>query len=80
MKCEQVYLHICDNLDQKIDSPQCRQIKQHLEACPDCQAYLDSLKKTVALYRALPVPKMSKQAHRKLFATIRSITHTAAKK
>jgi hypothetical protein len=80
VKCDQVYLHICDNLDQKIDSPKCREIKKHIQACPDCQAYLDSLKKTVAIYRALPVPQLSKKAHRDLFSTIRVMTRGSGKR
>jgi anti-sigma factor RsiW len=79
MKCNQVYLHICDNLDQKIDSPRCRQIRTHLDTCPDCRAYLESLKKTVTFYRALPVPNISRKAHRELFSTIRSMTRQPAK-
>jgi len=70
MKCDDVYRHICENLDQEIDSPQCREIKRHLESCPDCTAYLDSLRRTVSLYRVLPAPSLSKSAERELFKTI----------
>jgi len=69
-KCIDVYHHICDNLDQKFDSPECREIRKHMEACPDCRAYLDSLKKTVVLYRSLPAPHISRSAHARLFKII----------
>ncbi len=74
MKCSEVYLHICDNLDEEINSPRCREIRDHLEACPDCQAYLTSLKKTIVLYKSLPVPRVSREAHRALLATIKEIS------
>ncbi len=54
MRCNEAYRFICDNLDQSVDSPECRAIRRHLEECPDCRLYLDSLKKTVTLYRLEP--------------------------
>jgi anti-sigma factor RsiW len=70
MKCKQVCHYICDNLDADIDSPRCRQIKRHLEACPDCAAYLDSLKKTVLLYKNLSAPTVPLSVHKRLFKAI----------
>jgi anti-sigma factor RsiW len=77
MKCDQVYLHICDSLDEDLASPRCREIREHLEHCPECQAYLRSLKTTIALYRAMPEPKLPAEAHRNLFKTITSLTAEA---
>ena len=73
MKCREMYLHICENLDQDIDSPQCAAIKAHLEGCPDCQVFLDSLKKTIVLYRAVPSPKVPARARRELLRTIEGL-------
>jgi anti-sigma factor RsiW len=64
--CRQVYQHICDHLDEDLASPRCRRIRQHLEGCPDCQAYLDSLKKTIILYRSAPSPRVPPVVHRAL--------------
>jgi anti-sigma factor RsiW len=73
MKCDQVYLHICDNLDENLNSPRCREIKAHLRECPDCQAYLDSLKKTITLYRAIPEPSLPARAHRRLLKSLTTL-------
>lgn len=70
MKCKQAYHHICDSLGQDLESPRCREIRKHLEACPDCSAYLDSLKKTVLLYREASSRKVPPPAHKKLFRAI----------
>ena len=76
--CRKVYRHICENLDQNLDSPQCREIKKHLESCPDCLAYLDSLKKTIRFYRAMPEPKLPEGTHLKLLTVIaREVTKHA---
>ncbi len=65
-KCTQALRYICDNLDAQIDSPKCREIRRHLEECPDCSAYLDSMKKTVDLYRRFSVAPVPKTVHRVL--------------
>lgn len=73
MKCDEAYLYICDNLDQEIESPQCRKIRKHLETCTNCKAYLESLKTTISLYKAMPTPSVSPATHRKLLGTIRTL-------
>ncbi len=70
MKCKEVYMHICENLDQDVNSPRCREIKRHLESCPDCTAYLDSLRKTVSLYRTMEAPSLPKKVEHELFKKI----------
>ena len=71
-KCADVYHHICDNIDQELDSPECREIRKHMESCPDCRAYLDSMKKTVALYRSLPAPHVPRTVHSRLLRALAS--------
>lgn len=65
--CKHTYRFICENLDQDTNSPQCRAIRKHLERCPECRTYLQSLKKTVKMYRLLPAPRVPRQVHRDLF-------------
>ncbi len=65
-----VLKHICDNLDLKPNSKRCREMKKHLSGCPDCLAYLDSVKKTISLYKLYPTPKLSQRARKKLYAVI----------
>lgn len=74
MKCGDVYLHICDHLDEDINSERCRLIRQHLATCPHCTEYLKSIKQTITLYRALPPPRIPSGTHRELFKTISTLT------
>lgn len=71
IKCREVAKHICDNLDSQLDTPRCREIRKHIHDCPNCYAYLDSVKKTVRLYRVEPAPHLSAKAHRKLMAVLK---------
>lgn len=70
-QCSDVLSHICDQLDEELDSPRCREIKNHLKQCPNCVAYLDSLKTTVHLYAHYPIPRAPEGTRRKLFAVLK---------
>ncbi|HVN49649.1 MAG TPA: zf-HC2 domain-containing protein [Bacteroidota bacterium] len=54
--CRDIAKHVCENLDENIDSPLCRKIKKHLQTCPECSEDLSVLKKTIELYREYPEP------------------------
>jgi len=70
MTCNEAYLRICDNLDADPNSAKCRQVLRHLEVCPDCAAFLDSVKKTIALYKMLPNPRTPATTHQRLMKAI----------
>lgn len=42
---------LCDDLSTDIDGELCDEVKEHLEECPECRVYVDTLKQTVYLYR-----------------------------
>jgi len=48
-------LEMCEKVDRDLASPTCKKLREHLEHCPDCAAYYDSLKKTIILYRNVDV-------------------------
>jgi hypothetical protein len=54
ISCRKAAKHICENIDEKIDSPLCREIRSHLKKCPECRSKLSSLKKIISLYRKFP--------------------------
>lgn len=70
MKCSDVYRHICDNLDARLKTRRCREIRLHLKSCPDCSAYLASLKKTVIMVSSVPAPRLPKGAHERLMKAL----------
>jgi hypothetical protein len=70
LHCSEVAKYVCENLDEQLNSRKCRAIKMHLQTCPKCAKQLDSLKKTVFLYRNCPAPGVSVQTHKKLMAVL----------
>ena len=71
VRCHDVLGHICEELDTKLTSAKCRALKSHLEKCPNCTAYLDSLRKTVTLYASSPNPRVPGRARKDLFAVLK---------
>jgi predicted anti-sigma-YlaC factor YlaD len=71
LTCKETAEYICVELDEKINSPKCREIKEHLKNCPNCTSYLDSLKKTVGLYRKYSAPKLSAKCRKELFTKLK---------
>lgn len=63
---------LCNYLGQDVDHPMCKELLQHVNECPDCRIYLDTIKMTVSLYRKTyepsPVPSDVKE---KLFKTLK---------
>jgi hypothetical protein len=71
LSCKEIAKHIFGELDEQINSARCREIKKHLEACPNCIAYLDSLKKTIYLYREYPNPKLRDKCRKELYSMLK---------
>lgn len=70
MTCRTVFRFLCDNFDVDLNSPKCRKIKLHIDGCKNCSVYLDSLKKTILLYREYATPDVPPTARKKLFAAL----------
>jgi hypothetical protein len=68
LRCSEVAKYVCENLDEQLNSRKCQAIKKHLQTCRKCSAQLDSLKKTVSLYRNCPTPILTTKDHEKLMA------------
>ena len=54
-------------LDGEASDEICAEIERHLSDCGDCRAVVDTLRKTVLLYRALPQPMLSEETRVRLY-------------
>lgn len=50
--CHQLLGSLSEYVDGELDDELCAEIAQHLENCDNCRIVLDTLRKTVYLYRA----------------------------
>jgi mycothiol system anti-sigma-R factor len=70
VRCPDVLDHICEELDVKLTTAQCRELRRHLSECPNCTAYLDSLK-TIKLYSSAPSKHAPGTLRKQLFASLK---------
>jgi len=54
---EEYIKKICDLMGEDLDDPSCQEVLDHLNACPTCKVYFDTVKKTIYLCRELDCPE-----------------------
>ena len=69
VNCKDVMSHICDSLGEDLDSPKCVNIKDHLESCPNCQKYFDSVDSTIKFYKKYNV-ELNDEGHQRLLSVL----------
>lgn len=69
VSCKEVMNHICDSLGEDLNSPKCINIKVHLENCPSCQKYFDSVESTINFYKKYNV-ELDDEVHNRLLTVL----------
>ena len=71
MTHRQLFNKVCDFIDGELDEATCAELKKHVAACPRCRIYVDTMRKTIVLYRVKNSPKkMPPKAQKELYATV----------
>ncbi len=56
---------LCNYLGYDLSSPMCKELHEHVQQCPECRAYIESIKSTVKIcqdvFKEEPVPEEVKQ-------------------
>ena len=69
--CNQFYKLMCEDLEQKLNSPQCRALRRHLQECSRCSSCLEEVRETIELFRRYKEPPLPRGARRKLFEALK---------
>lgn len=69
VSCKEVMHHICDSLGEDLNSPKCINIKSHLEECPNCQRYFESVDSTIKFYKKYNV-ELDQDGHKRLLSVL----------
>ncbi len=64
--CEELKVQLPDYLDGEAKEAVCRAIEEHLASCDDCRVMVDTLKKTIILYRESPREPVPSDVHKRL--------------
>ena len=61
LSCREIFESLSDYIDEELDPDLCDEIEDHMKGCNPCVAFLNTLQKTVVLYkysrRDDPVPE-----------------------
>jgi anti-sigma factor RsiW len=49
LNCREIFALLSEYLDAELPSSTCEEISAHIAACPPCVAFVESLKKSIAL-------------------------------
>ncbi len=66
--CQHLLADLSDYIDGEAADSVCAEIERHLADCADCRAVVDTLRKTIYLYRQLPQPTLPESARARLIA------------
>jgi len=66
-----LYKQICEYLGCDLNSEPCKQIQDHMAECPNCEVYVDKVRKTVNLYKTIDnCDKIPEDVCNKLFISL----------
>ena len=71
MKCEDLLRMLNDYVDNDIDPAVCTDFEGHLKACNPCKIVVDTIRKTIKLYKNDAVYEMPLSFHDRLHRTLR---------
>ena len=69
-QCQHLLENMSVYLDGEASVELCAEIERHLSGCTDCRVVVDTLCKTIALYRELPQPELSPEARLRLYKSL----------
>ena len=74
--CVELLGGISDYVDGTADAALCAEIERHLEGCDNCRVVVDTLAKTVTLYRMLPDVEVPDDVHHQLLSVLDLTPHS----
>jgi anti-sigma factor RsiW len=70
LDCQGVLDHLPAYLEGEAPAELSAAIEQHLATCPNCHVVVDSLRRTIRHYHALPGPDLSPAARERLYQAL----------
>ena len=71
MKCEELLKMLNDYVDGDIEIPVCEEFERHLSGCNPCKIVVDTIRKTITLYRGEEVYELPQGFQTKLREALR---------
>ncbi len=68
--CQELKAQLSDYLDGDLDSAVCAELERHLAGCDNCRIVVDTLRKTILLYRNYGSATVPPGAHERLLQVL----------
>ncbi len=69
--CAELKAQLSDYIDGELDAGVCAELERHLANCENCRIVVDTLRKTILLYRNYGTPAMPAGAHERLMHVLK---------
>jgi anti-sigma factor RsiW len=69
--CQSLLSQLSDYIDGELEKALCTEIERHLATCENCQVVVNTLAKTITLYRQLPDPELPAETQDRLFKVLK---------
>jgi len=66
MKCKDILEKLSEYLDGELDPRLCQDLERHMEDCHPCLVFVNTLKKTLTLYKCASSEPLPKEVHIRL--------------
>ncbi len=66
MKCKDILEKLSEYLDGELDPKLCQDLERHMEDCHPCLVFVNTLKKTITLYKFASSEPLPKEVHLRL--------------
>lgn len=70
-RCRQLLGSLSEYIDGELDEALCVEIETHMADCENCRVVVDTLRKTVLLYHALPEEELPEAVEQRLFRRLK---------
>ena len=74
-ECQQLVTTLSDYVDGTLDESLCEVLERHLEECENCQIVVNTLKKTVELYRMTPCEDVPEDVRERLYTRLNLVDY-----
>ncbi len=69
--CAELKAQLSDYINGDLDAQVCAELERHLANCENCRIVVDTLRKTILLYRNYSTPSMPDAAHERLMHVLK---------
>lgn len=69
--CSELLGELCDYIDGELEAELCAEIEAHLAGCPDCRVLVDTLRRTIVLYKTQSQPAVPEDVKTRLYRVLK---------